>query len=80
MIDAPPIAGTVALLRQGAIHATIVQREHDMGFRGVEVLHRMSAQGIEPTLAELPPSRVLHTGVDCVTLERTPPCPRPTPG
>ncbi|WP_438003072.1 substrate-binding domain-containing protein [Sorangium sp. So ce321] len=66
------IASTVALLRQGAIHATIVQREHDMGFRGVEVLHRMITQGIEPTLAELPPSRVLHTGVDCVTLERTP--------
>ncbi|WP_437963455.1 substrate-binding domain-containing protein [Sorangium sp. So ce260] len=66
------IASTVALLRQGAIHATIVQREHDMGFRAVEVIHRMIAQGIEPTLAELPPSRVLHTGVDCVTLERTP--------
>ncbi|XXT14686.1 substrate-binding domain-containing protein [Sorangium sp. So ce429] len=66
------MASTVALLRQGAIHATIVQREYDMGFRGVEVLHRMITQGIEPTLAELPPSRVLHTGVDCVTLERTP--------
>ncbi|XYH92888.1 substrate-binding domain-containing protein [Sorangium sp. So ce1128] len=66
------IASTVALLRQGAIHATIVQREYDMGFRGVEVLHRMITQGIAPTRAELPPSRVLHTGVDCVTLERTP--------
>lgn len=66
------IASTVALLRQGTIHATIVQREYDMGFRGVEVLHRMITRGIEPTLAELPPSRVLHTGVDCVTLERTP--------
>ncbi|XXX72096.1 substrate-binding domain-containing protein [Sorangium sp. So ce134] len=66
------IASTVALLRQGAIHATIVQREYDMGFRAVEVIRRMIAQGIGPTLAELPPSRVLHTGVDCVTLERTP--------
>ncbi|WP_437651382.1 substrate-binding domain-containing protein [Sorangium sp. So ce362] len=66
------MAGTVALLRQGAIHATIVQREHDMGFRAVEVIHRMVTQGLEPTLAELPPSRTLHTGVDCVTLERTP--------
>ncbi|AUX33870.1 MULTISPECIES: substrate-binding domain-containing protein [Sorangium] len=66
------IASTVALLRQGAIHATIVQREYDMGFRAVEVIHRMIAQGVGPTLAALPPSRVLHTGVDCVTLERTP--------
>ncbi|WP_437729806.1 substrate-binding domain-containing protein [Sorangium sp. So ce1335] len=66
------IASTVALLRQGTIHATIVQREHDMGFRGVEVLHRMITRGISSTLAELPPSRVLHTDVDCVTLEPTP--------
>ncbi|MGK4007969.1 substrate-binding domain-containing protein [Sorangium sp. So ce1036] len=66
------IASTVALLRQGTIHATIVQREYDMGFRAVEVIHRMMMRGIAPILAELPPSRVLHTGVDCVTLERTP--------
>ncbi|WP_433926191.1 substrate-binding domain-containing protein [Sorangium cellulosum] len=66
------MASTVALLRQGAIHATIVQREYDMGFRGVEVLHRMISRGIAPTAAELPPSRVVHTGVDCVTLEQTP--------
>ncbi|WP_437679112.1 substrate-binding domain-containing protein [Sorangium sp. So ce131] len=66
------MAGTVALLRQGAIHATLVQREYDMGFRAVETLHRMLTRGLEPTLAELPPSRVVHTGVDYVTLERTP--------
>ncbi|MGK3988033.1 substrate-binding domain-containing protein [Sorangium sp. So ce136] len=66
------LAGTVALLRQGVIHATIVQREYDMGFRAVEAMHRMIARGIAPTLAELPPSRTLHIGVDCVTLEPTP--------
>ncbi|WP_437656931.1 substrate-binding domain-containing protein [Sorangium sp. So ce1182] len=66
------LAGTVALLRQGVIHATIVQREYDMGFRAVETMHRMIARGIAPTVAELPPSRILHIGVDCVTLEPTP--------
>lgn len=66
------VARTVALLRQGAIHATIVQREDDMGFRAVETIHRMITRGVGPTLAELPPSRVLHTRVDCVTLEQTP--------
>ncbi|WP_437499866.1 substrate-binding domain-containing protein [Sorangium sp. So ce1099] len=63
---------TVALLRRGMIHATIVQREYDMGFRAAEIIHRMIHQGVEPTLAELPASRILHTGVDCVTLEHTP--------
>ncbi|WP_437274378.1 substrate-binding domain-containing protein [Sorangium sp. So ce375] len=66
------VARTVALLRQGAIHATIVQREDDMGVRAVETIHRMITRGVGPTLAELPPSRVLHTRVDCVTLEQTP--------
>ncbi|XXY16616.1 substrate-binding domain-containing protein [Sorangium sp. So ce216] len=66
------LAGTVALLRQGVVHATIVQREYDMGFRAVETMHRMIERGIAPTLAELPPSRILHIGVDCVTLEPTP--------
>ncbi|WP_437924063.1 substrate-binding domain-containing protein [Sorangium sp. So ce291] len=63
---------TVALLRRGMIHATIVQREYDMGFRAAEIIHRMIDHGVEPTLAELPASRILHTGVDCVTLEHTP--------
>ncbi len=43
-----------------------------MGFRAVETIHRMITRGVGPTLAELPPSRVLHTRVDCVTLEQTP--------
>ncbi|XXT15844.1 substrate-binding domain-containing protein [Sorangium sp. So ce429] len=63
---------TVALLRRGVIHATIVQREYDMGRRATEIIHEMITRGIEPTLAELPASRILHTGVDCVTLEHTP--------
>ncbi|HTN84204.1 MAG TPA: substrate-binding domain-containing protein [Sorangium sp.] len=66
------VAATVALLRQGVIHATIVQREYDMGRRATEILHGMITRGVEPTLAELPASRILHTGVDCVTLEHTP--------
>ncbi|WP_437752512.1 substrate-binding domain-containing protein [Sorangium sp. So ce1389] len=66
------VAATVALLRQGVIHATIVQREYDMGRRATEIIHGMITRGVEPTLAELPASRILHTGVDCVTLEHTP--------
>lgn len=66
------ISSTLALLRKGVIHATIVQREYDMGFRAVEILHRMVTQGVAPTLAELPASRVINTGVDCVTLGHTP--------
>ncbi|WP_437586133.1 substrate-binding domain-containing protein [Sorangium sp. So ce1000] len=65
-------SATVALLRRGVIHATIVQREYDMGYRAAEILHRMITRGVEPTLAELPASRIIHTGVDCVTLEQTP--------
>lgn len=63
---------TVALLRRGMIHATIVQREYDMGYRAAEIIHRMITQGVEPTLAGLPASRIIHTGVDCITLEYTP--------
>lgn len=65
-------SATVALLRRGAIHATIVQREYDMGYRAAEIVHRMLTHGVEATLAELPASRIIHTGVDCVTLEHTP--------
>ncbi|WP_437668834.1 substrate-binding domain-containing protein [Sorangium sp. So ce131] len=71
---------TVAMLREGLIHAAVVQREHEMGYRSVQVLHDMISRGVEATLAGLPPPRdgarrsprFIDTGVDVVTLERTP--------
>ncbi|WP_437876476.1 substrate-binding domain-containing protein [Sorangium sp. So ce513] len=72
---------TIAMLREGTVHATVVQREYDMGYRTVQVLHDMVSRGVEATLAELPAprpgeaprsARLIDTGADVVTLERTP--------
>ncbi|KYG00712.1 sugar regulator [Sorangium cellulosum] len=75
------IPETIAMLREGTIHAAVVQREHDMGYRAVELLHDMVSRGVEAALAELPAPgqaedrrlpRFIDTGVDLVTLESTP--------
>ncbi|WP_437500892.1 substrate-binding domain-containing protein [Sorangium sp. So ce1099] len=66
------ITSTLAMLRDGVIHAAIVQREHDMAYRAVQVLHDIATRGAEAALADLPASRVVNTGVDVVTVERTP--------
>ncbi|WP_437733968.1 substrate-binding domain-containing protein [Sorangium sp. So ce1335] len=72
---------TIAMLREGTIHATVVQREYDMGYRAIQVLHDMVSSGVEEALAGLPAPRqgdsrrsvrFIDTGVDVVTLERTP--------
>ncbi|WP_433932126.1 substrate-binding domain-containing protein [Sorangium cellulosum] len=72
---------TIAMLREGTIHATVVQREYDMGYRAVEVLHDLVSRGVDEALAELPAprrgedpraTRFIDTGADVVTLERTP--------
>ncbi|WP_437671067.1 substrate-binding domain-containing protein [Sorangium sp. So ce131] len=65
------VASTYAMLRDGVIHAAIVQREHDMGYRAVQVLDEAISRGVEAVLAEAPASRCIDTGVDVVTLERT---------
>ncbi len=66
------ITSTVAMLQDGVIHAAIVQREYDMGYRCVQVLYEMATRGAEAALSELPASRFIDTGVDVVTVERTP--------
>ncbi|AUX45785.1 sugar ABC transporter [Sorangium cellulosum] len=66
------ITPTVAMLQDGVIHAAVVQREYDMGYRCVQALHDMVTRGVERALAELPASRFVDTGVDVVTIERTP--------
>ncbi|MGK3982652.1 substrate-binding domain-containing protein [Sorangium sp. So ce136] len=75
------LTDTIAMLREGTIHAALVQREHEMGYRAVRLLHDMLSQGVEAALAGLPTRagaggrsalRFIDTGIDVVTLERTP--------
>ncbi|WP_437614242.1 substrate-binding domain-containing protein [Sorangium sp. So ce834] len=75
------LTDTLAMLREGTIHAVLVQREHEMGHRAVQVLHDMLSRGVEEALAGLPARagsgggsalRFIDTGIDVVTIERTP--------
>ncbi|MGK3965116.1 substrate-binding domain-containing protein [Sorangium sp. So ce118] len=75
------LTDTLAMLREGTIHATLVQREHEMGYRAVQLLHDIVSKGAEAALAGLPTRagsgggpalRFIDTGLDVVTLERTP--------
>jgi anti-anti-sigma factor len=65
------VPATIAMLKEDRIHATIAQREFDMGFRSVEILTQMIVHGVEATLARQPNARFIDTGVDVVTLEHT---------
>ncbi|WP_437623156.1 hypothetical protein [Sorangium sp. So ce1151] len=40
---------------EGTIHAAVVQREYDMGYRAVQMLHDVITRGAEVALAGLPP-------------------------
>ncbi|KYF73162.1 sugar regulator [Sorangium cellulosum] len=75
------LTDTLAMLREGTIHAALVQREHEMGYRAVRLLHDMLSRGVDAALAGLPTRagaggrsalRCIDTGIDVVTLERTP--------
>lgn len=66
------VTATGAMLREGLIQAAVVQREYDIGYRAVQILYDMITRSVEEVLAELPASRIIDTGVDVVTLERTP--------
>ncbi|WP_438011931.1 substrate-binding domain-containing protein [Sorangium sp. So ce321] len=75
------LTDTLAMLREGTIHAALVQREHEMGYRAVRLVHDMLSKGVEAALAGLPTRagsgggsalRFIDTGIDVVTLERTP--------
>jgi len=65
-------ADTIAMLKDGTAQAVIAQREYDMGYRSVLTLCQLITGGVESTLARLPATRMLDTGVDVVTLGRTP--------
>ena len=66
------VPATVALLKEGRIHATVVQREYDMGYRSVETLCQLIAGGLSRRSETQAGPRVVETDVDVVTLERTP--------
>ena len=65
-------ADAIQLLTDGGADVVVSQREYTMGYQAVELLARMLVNGTEPTLAQLPPQRVIDTGVDVVTLSPTP--------
>lgn len=59
----------IALLKEGAIHVLVAQREYFQGYRSVELLTLMAKEGVERALQlyKVPPSRIVDTGVDVVT-------------
>ena len=62
-------ADTIHMLQRGTIQAVVAQREFVMGYRTVELLSRVLAEGANDAFAD---GRVIDTGADLVTLERTP--------
>jgi ABC-type sugar transport system substrate-binding protein/putative methionine-R-sulfoxide reductase with GAF domain len=66
------VADTIAMLREGLVDVAIAQNEYDIGYRCVQILCQMIVHGVEETLAQLPASRFIDTGIDAVTLEKTP--------
>ncbi|AUX39578.1 sugar ABC transporter [Sorangium cellulosum] len=75
------LTDTLGMLREGTIHAALVQREHEMGYRAVRLVDDMRSKGVEAALAGLPTRagsgggaalRFIDTGIDVVTIERTP--------
>lgn len=57
------------LIKEGAIAATIGQRPYMMGYKSVELLSKMVADGVDAALAELPEDRIVDTGVDVVAAD-----------
>jgi ABC-type sugar transport system substrate-binding protein/anti-anti-sigma regulatory factor len=66
------VADTISMLKAGIADVAIAQHEYDMGYRSVQILCQMIVDGIEQTLAQLPASRFVDTGIEAVTLDRTP--------
>lgn len=64
-------ADSVGGLASGSIQAVVAQREYVIGYRSVELLARLALEGSQAVLASLP-GRCVDTGVDVITLDRTP--------
>ncbi len=61
------------LINEGAIDATIAQKQYLMGYEGVKIIHNMSKNGVKETLDSLPKNEegdyIIDTGVDVVSKE-----------
>jgi ribose transport system substrate-binding protein len=55
-------------IKEGVIHATVAQREYDMGYKSVQLIKLMAEKGDAAALKEMGATRgVINTGVDVVT-------------
>jgi ABC-type transport system substrate-binding protein len=55
-------------IKEGVIHATVAQREYDMGYKSVEIIKLMAEQGADAALSEMGAvDGVIDTGVDIIT-------------
>lgn len=55
-------------IKEGVIDATVAQREFDMGYKSVELIHKIALEGQETALADMGVvDGVIDTGVDVIT-------------
>jgi ribose transport system substrate-binding protein len=59
---------TINGIKDGIIHATVAQREYDMGYKSVQLIKLMAEKGVASALDEMGATRgTINTGVDVVT-------------
>ena len=59
---------TINGIKEGIIHATVAQREYDMGYKSVQLIKLMAEKGVASALDEMGAARgTINTGVDVVT-------------
>ncbi|MFQ5858744.1 MAG: sugar-binding protein [Anaerolineae bacterium] len=55
-------------IKEGVIDATVAQREFDMGYKSVQIIHLMAEKGVDAALAEMGAVEgIIDTGVDVIT-------------
>lgn len=55
-------------IKEGVIHATIAQREYDMGYKSVQLIYLIATKGKDAAFAEMGVKNgVIDTGVDVIT-------------
>lgn len=59
----------MGFLKEGIFHVLIGQRPYMTGFKSIETLYRMRTSGVERVMKYVPPSKMIDTGVDVVTLD-----------
>lgn len=58
----------INFIKEGVIHATVAQREYDMGYKSVQIIKLMAEKGVDAALQEMGAKNgVIDTGVDVVT-------------